>query len=70
VEEETDKKPIETVHATAPLDSQTFKRLIRKLRDARKEVAQLKTEAMSDMVKMKEIMDDYSHTLDLARFAA
>jgi hypothetical protein len=70
VEEETEKKPIETVHVTAPPDSQTFKRLIRQLRDARKEVAQLKTEAMSDRVKMKELMDGYNHTLDLARFAA
>jgi hypothetical protein len=43
VEEETEKKPIETVHVTTPLDSQTFKRLIGKLRDARKKVAQLKT---------------------------
>jgi hypothetical protein len=69
-EEETMKKPVETVHVTTPPDSQTFKRLIRKLRDARKEVAQLKTEAMSDRVKMKELMDGYNHTLDLARFAA
>jgi hypothetical protein len=68
-EEETMQNPIETVHVTTP-DSQTFKRLIRQLRDARKEVAQLKTEAMSDKVKMKELMDGYSHTLDLARFAA
>jgi chemotaxis regulatin CheY-phosphate phosphatase CheZ len=69
-EEETKKNPVETVHVTTPPDSQTFKRLIRQLRDARKEVAQLKTEAMSDRVKMKELMDGYSHTLDLARFAA
>jgi hypothetical protein len=31
-------------------------------------VAQLKTEAMSDRVKMKELMDGYNHTLDLVRF--
>jgi hypothetical protein len=70
VEEETEKKPLETVHNTAPPDSQTFKRLIRQLKDARKEVAQLKKEAMSDRAKMTELMDGYSHTLDLARFAA
>jgi hypothetical protein len=69
-EEETMKNPVETVHITTPPDSQTFKRLIRQLRDARKEVAQLKEEAMSDRVKMKELMDGYNHTLDLARFAA
>jgi hypothetical protein len=69
VEEENEKKPIETVHVTAPLDSQTFKRLIKQLIDARKEVAQLKIEAMYDRVKMKELMDGYNHTLDLERFA-
>jgi hypothetical protein len=48
VEEEIKKTPIENVHVTAPLDSQTFERLIMKLRDARKEVAQLKTKTMSN----------------------
>jgi hypothetical protein len=33
-------------------------------------VAKLKREAMSDRAKMIELMDGYSHTLDLARFAA
>jgi hypothetical protein len=70
VEEETEKKPIETVHVTAPPDNQTFKRLIRKLRDARKEVAHLKEEDMIHKAQMKELMDGYTHTLDLARFAA
>jgi transposase len=69
-EEETMKKPVETVHVTTPPDNQTFKRLIRKLRDARKEVAQFKTEAMYGRVKMKQLMDGYSHTLDLERFTA
>jgi hypothetical protein len=36
VEEETEKKPIEIVHVTDSPDSETFKRLIRQLRDARK----------------------------------
>jgi hypothetical protein len=69
-EEETMKNIVETVHVTTPPGNQTFKRLIRQLRDARKEVAQLKEEAMSVRVKMKELMDGYNHTLDLARFAA
>jgi hypothetical protein len=64
------KKPIETVHVTTPPDSQTFKRLIKQPRDVRKEVARLREEAMSDRVKMKELMDGYNHTLNLARFAA
>jgi hypothetical protein len=69
-EEQTMKNLVETVHVTTPLEHQTFKRLIRQLRDARKEVAQLKAEAMSDRVNMKELMDGYNHTLDLERFAA
>ena len=64
------KNHVETIHVTTPPDSQTFKRLIRQLRDARKEVAQLKEEAMSVRVKMKELMHGYNHTLDLSRFAA
>jgi hypothetical protein len=70
MEEETEKKHIETVHVTAPPDSRTFKILIKQLRYARKEVAQLKKEAMSNKVKMKYLMDGYIHTIDLARFAA
>ena len=69
-EEETMKNHVETVHITTPPSSQTFKRLIRQLKDARKEVAHLKAEAMSDRIKMKELMDGYNHTLYLARFAA
>jgi hypothetical protein len=69
-EEETIKNCIETVHVTTPPDIQTFKILIRKLRDARKEVAQLKEKAMSERVKMKELMDVYNHTLDLASFSS
>jgi hypothetical protein len=68
-EEETIKNPVDIVHVSTPPDNQTFKILIRQLRDVRKEVAQLKVESMSDRVKMKELMDGYSHTLDLARFA-
>ena len=37
---------------------------------ARKEVAHLKVEGIYDRVKMKELMDGYNHTLDLAIFAA
>jgi hypothetical protein len=35
-EEESEKNPSETVHATIPSDSHTYKRLIKQLRDARK----------------------------------
>jgi hypothetical protein len=40
-EEEFKEKPIKTDHATVPLDSQTYKRLIKQLRDARKEITHL-----------------------------
>jgi hypothetical protein len=38
-EKESEKNPIETVHSTVPPDSQTYKRLIKQLRDVRKEIA-------------------------------
>jgi hypothetical protein len=46
MEKETEKNPVGTVHVTTPPESQTFKRLIRQLRDARKEVSHLKEEDM------------------------
>jgi predicted metalloendopeptidase len=69
-EDEAIKNPVDTVHITNPPSNQTFKRLIKQLREARKEVARLKSEALSERIKMKELMDGYSHTLDLAIFAA
>jgi hypothetical protein len=68
-EEEYEKNPSETIHATVPPNSQTYKRLIKQLRDARKEIAHLKVEDKVNLAQMKELMDGYSHTLDLARFA-
>jgi hypothetical protein len=58
------------VHFSTPLGDHTFKRLIEKLKESRKEVAKLKKEAMSKRVKMKELMDCYIHTLDLEIFAS
>jgi hypothetical protein len=69
-EDEAINKLVETVNITTPPSNHTFKRLIRQLREARKEVAHLKSEGLSERIKMKELMDDYSNTLDLARFAA
>jgi hypothetical protein len=69
-EDEAMKNPVETVNITTPPSNQTFKRLIKQLREARKEVARLKSEGLSERIKMKELMDGYNHTLDLARFAA
>jgi hypothetical protein len=70
MEEEDEKNPVETMHVSTPPGDQTFKRLIRQLKESRKEVAKLKKEAMSERVKMTKLMDGYSHTLDLERFAA
>ena len=70
MEEEDEKKPPETVHVSTPPGDRTFKRLIRQLKESRKEVAKLKKEAMYERVDMTEIMDGYSHTLELEIFAA
>jgi hypothetical protein len=51
--EEKDKKNlVETTHVPNALRSHTFKRLIRQLKESRKEVAQMKREAISERTKM------------------
>jgi hypothetical protein len=42
--------------------------LIRQLKEARKEAAHLKEESLSERIKMKELMDMYSNTLDMEIF--
>jgi hypothetical protein len=42
MEEKDEKKHAETTHVLNPLSSQTYKRLIRNLRDARREIDYLK----------------------------
>jgi hypothetical protein len=69
-EGEAMKKPVEVININTPPSNHTFKRLIRQLREARKEVAHLKAEGLSERIKMKELMDMYNNTLDLAIFAA
>jgi hypothetical protein len=68
-EEDSEENPIKTEHATIPPDSQTYKRLIKHIRDARKEIAYLKAEDKVHLAQMEELMAGYNHTLDLARFA-
>lgn len=63
---ETTEKPVEVINITTSPDNPTFKRLIRQLRDARKEVACLKGERLTERRKMSELMDMYNETLDLA----
>jgi hypothetical protein len=69
MEEKDKKKPSKTTHVPNPLGSQTYKRLIKNLRDARREIARLKAEYMVHLAHMNELMTGYNHTLDLARFA-
>jgi hypothetical protein len=69
-EGEAMKKPVEIINISTPPSNHTFKRLIRRLREARKEVAHLKSKGLSQRIKMKELMDNYNNTLYLARFAA
>jgi hypothetical protein len=64
------KKHVEVINISTPPSNHTFKRLIRQLREARKEVARLKAEGLSERIKMKELMDMHNNTLDLVRFAA
>jgi hypothetical protein len=70
MEEKDEKKHVETTHVPDPLDNQTYKRLIKKLRDARREIACIKVEDMVHLAHMNELMTSYNHTLDLVRFAA
>jgi hypothetical protein len=65
---EATENPVEVININTPPDNPTFKRLIRQLRDARKEVSRLKGERLTERRKMKELMDMYNETLDLARF--
>jgi hypothetical protein len=68
-EEESKENPIKTENATVPPDSETYKRLIKQLRDVRKEIVRLKAEDKVHLAQMEELMVGYNHTLDLARFA-
>jgi hypothetical protein len=63
------EKPIEVININTPPSNPTFKRLIRKLREDRKEVARLKEEILTERKRLKELMDMYSQTLDLERFS-
>jgi Pyruvate/2-oxoacid:ferredoxin oxidoreductase gamma subunit len=69
-EGESMKKLIEVINISTPPSNHTFKRLIRQLREAKKEVVRLKAEGLSERIKMKELMDMYSNTLHLAILAA
>ena len=69
MEEKDEKEPIETAHVPNPLSNQTYKILIKQLRDVRREITCLKEEYKVHLSQMNEIMIGYNHTLDLERFA-
>jgi hypothetical protein len=64
------EKPIKVINISTPSSNPTIKRLIRQLRESRKEVARLKVEILTERRKIKELMNMNSETLDLARFLA
>ena len=68
MEEKDENKPAKTAHVPNPLGSQTYKRLIKKLRDARREITRLKAEDKVHLAQINELMFGYNHTLELARF--
>jgi hypothetical protein len=42
--------------------------LIKQIRDAKKEVSRLREEGLAERKKLKDLMDMYKETIDLARF--
>jgi hypothetical protein len=62
------KKLVEVINLKTPPSNHTFKRLIKHLKEVREEVVSLKEEGLSKRIKMKELMDMYRNTLDLAIF--
>jgi hypothetical protein len=65
---EATEKLVEIINIITTPYNPTFKRLIRQLKDARKDVYHLKEEILTERKKMKELMDMYNETLDFARF--
>jgi hypothetical protein len=60
-EEESEKNPSETIHATVPPNSQTYKRLIKQLRDAIKEIAHLKCSTTQVFQQRTNTFSNHSH---------
>jgi hypothetical protein len=59
MKEKDEKKPAETAHVPNPLGSETYNRLIKQLRDARREITCLKEEDMVHLAQMNELMTGY-----------
>jgi hypothetical protein len=69
-ESEIMQNPFEVININTPPINNAFKRLIRQLKESRKGVARLKSEGLSERIKMKELIEYYNNTLDLERFAS
>jgi hypothetical protein len=65
---ETVEKHIEFINITTPPKNPTLKRLIRQLREARKEIVELKGQGLSEREKLKDLMDMYLEIIDKAMF--
>jgi hypothetical protein len=64
----TVEKRIDFIDITNPPKNHTFKRLIKQLREARKDISHLKGEGLAERKKMKDLMDVYLETIDKANF--
>jgi hypothetical protein len=60
---ETVEKHIGVIDISTPLENPTFKRLIRWLRDVRKDISHLKEEELDERKKLKDLMDMYLEIL-------
>jgi hypothetical protein len=67
---ETVEKNIEVIDITTPPENPTFKRLIRHLREDRKEIAHLKGEGLTERKNMKDLMNMYLDIIGKAKFTA
>lgn len=62
------KEPIELVDITTPLENPTFKRINKKFKEARTEIAKLKREEFLEKKKLSDLMDMYHGTLEKDKF--
>jgi hypothetical protein len=65
---EVGEKDIEVIDITTPLENPTFKRPNIQLKEARKEIPNLKGEGLDERKKFKDLMDLYLETIDKSRF--
>jgi uncharacterized protein (DUF3084 family) len=67
---EAAEKHIEVIDITTPPENPTLKKQNRQLKEARKEIANLKGEGLVERKKLSDLMDMYQETIDKANFVA